>query len=337
MADAIDGDRARELPNADAVEGQSAQHLDRRYGVALVLGDEVRVGRSRPVLLDDSSRRLEAVEEDVVFVLRRHIEHRNRSGQHVVDGVLDTPPTARPRARIKRLGPKFALASRKVVDRIEVRRGVAVQARLGQERRDVVEIIGVVQKSWIPVVEAAPHVHGTLLSTLLERLSHRHPDQIDRAPHEWMHVRADGLRERRNPDARGERRRLVVVVDDLRFPVSIYARHHPRLDLIDHISVAVVVVPDVLLIQERRARDLERCAQVLVIPIRHHGLAIGVDAEPQHQDDVVEDGGDLRIGIARHEVVCELYRVLRVRYLGGVQPTVDVHDRFALFGERSRV
>jgi hypothetical protein len=85
-------------------------------------------------------------------------------------------------------------------------------------------------------------------------------------------------------------------------------------------------VPDVLLIQPRQARELVWGADVLHVPLGHHLLPVRVDRRPQEEDHVVEDGFDVRIGRAAHEVIEELRRVLRSGDLRGVQAAVDVHE-----------
>ena len=90
---------------------------------------------------------------------------------------------------------------------------------------------------------------------------------------------------------------------------------HARLDHVQHVGVAVVVVADVLLIQPRQARQLVRRADVLHVPLGDHLLAVGIDRRPQHQDDVVEHRLDLGLVGAADEVVGEQRRVLRSRRL----------------------
>ena len=65
-------------------------------------------------------------------------------------------------------------------------------------------------------------------------------------------------------------------------------------------------------------------------------MTVGIDGEPEHQDHVIEDCCGRRIG-AGYQVVGELNGVLGVRHLGGVKAAVDVHDHFAVVGERARL
>ena len=106
--------------------------------------------------------------------------------------------------------------------------------------------------------------------------------------------------------------------------------HHARLDHVEHVAVAVVVVADVLLVQPRHRRDLERRADVAAIPLGDHLLPIRVDGRPQQQDDVLEHVRVLRVVGLRQQVVGQLHRVLRAGDLARVQPAVDVDDGLAL-------
>jgi len=71
-----------------------------------------------------------------------------------------------------------------------------------------------------------------------------------------------------------------------------------RLDHVDRVAVAVVVVADVLLVELRCAGGFVGSAEVLPVPIDNHVLPIGIDGKPQNQDDVVEDGGNLGVVVA---------------------------------------
>jgi hypothetical protein len=106
-------------------------------------------------------------------------------------------------------------------------------------------------------------------------------------------VDADRLGKRRQPDPGREGTRLMMHVDDLRLPLPPRVLEHARLDHVEHVGVAVVVVADVLLIQARQPRQLVRRADVLHVPLGDHLLAVRIDRRPQHEDDVVENRFDV--------------------------------------------
>jgi hypothetical protein len=54
----------------------------------------------------------------------------------------------------------------------------------------------------------------------------------------------------------GNGRRLMVHVDDVRLPLPPRVLHHARLDHVEHVGVAVVVVADVLLIEPGQRHPL---------------------------------------------------------------------------------
>ena len=128
----------------------------------------------------------------------------------------------------------------------------------------------------------------------------------------------------------GKRRRLVMHVDDLRLPLPPGVLHHARLDHVEHVGVAIVVVADVLLIQLRHRRQLERRADVA----RYHsativwpsGLIVGQSSSTTLSRMALMSGSSA----LRQQVVRQLQRVLRAGDLAGVKSAVDVHERVAL-------
>ena len=142
----------------------------------------------------------------------------------------------------------------------------------------------------------------------------------------------DRLGERRQPDARRERRRLVLHVDDLRLPLAPRARDDlARLDHVQHVGVAIVVVADVLLIQ------LVAAAQPRTASRRSRDTSSTTMFWPSG----LIDGHSIRTTLSRiglifgssacdEQVVGELDRVLRAGDLGRVQAAADVDERLAL-------
>ena len=125
----------------------------------------------------------------------------------------------------------------------------------------------------------------------------------------------------------GKRRRLVLHVYDLRLPLAPRLLHHPRLDHVEHVGVAVVVVADVLLIELRQR--LVGVADVLHVPLGHHLVAVGLIVG--HSIRItLSRMRDLRIVRLRQQVIRELQRVLRPGDFRRVQAAVDVDDRLCL-------
>ena len=126
----------------------------------------------------------------------------------------------------------------------------------------------------------------------------------------------------------------MVDVDDLRFPLPPRVFEHARLDHVEHVRVAVVVVADILLIEPRQPRQLVRRADVLHVPLRDHLLAVGIDRRPEHEDRRCRESPWCRASCALlSEIVEELRRVLRPRDFGRMQSAVDVHEGLALVRE----
>ena len=210
------------------------------------------------------------------------------------------------------------------------RRGPA-PLRLGPEGGDVLERRGVVDVAGIPRVVAGAHVSGANLAFRIELARDRHADHVQLARHDVGGVQGDRLGERRQPDARRKRRRLVVHVDDVRFPLPPGVFHDPRLDHVEHVAVAVVVVADELLVEAGHRLARRRRAGALHVPLRSHLVAVWIDRRPQHQDDVAEHLLDVLVfGVeTRQQVVEQQRRVLGAGELRRVQAAVDVDERLA--------
>ena len=243
----------------------------------MLLWNEVRVRRRVFIFADRVAARLVAVVEQVLLVLRRVVQNRDRSGDHVLHRIPQSPPAARPGTRVQRFGAQVAAVLRKVADRVEVWRRVAVQRRLRPKRHDVLQHREVIDVAGIPRVEARAHVGGADLAVCLQRLCDRHPDGVDLTGHQGRDLRRDRLREWRQPDARGEGRRLVVDVDNLRFPVPPRPPDDSRFPHVEHVGVAVVVVPYVFLIELVQRRDLVGRAHVGAVPVHNDVLTVGVE------------------------------------------------------------
>ena len=330
--------RRRQLRDAHATKGEPPQQLHGRDRITLLLRDEVSKRRFASTAGNLIATGHVAIEEQRLPVLRRVFEHGQRCRVHVGDRVSKPPPAGTPRARVEALRPEVTKALGEVGDRVLARRRILEERRLGPERRHILEVRRVVDVAGIPRVERRPHVRGADLSALLEALRDSHADHVDLARHQKRRVAADRLRERRQPDARRKRRRLVVHVDDVRLPVAPGLLDDPRLDHVQHVGVAVVVVADVLLIELRQSGQLIRRPDVRHVPFAHHLLAVGIDRRPQHQNHVVEDRlGRRLVGLRpADEVVRELRRVLRAGDFGRMQTAVDVDNRLAFAGELTR-
>ncbi len=129
----------------------------------------------------------------------------------------------------------------------------------------------------------------------------------------------------------------MMVVEDLRKPLVIE-------DAIDVLGlrlrrceeVAVVVVPDVLLIKARQVRQGPfRRVAVAHVPIGDQVVTVRVRVHEQ-DDRVVEKAHRLLVGTADH-LVDHLRELLRAQRFGRVQPAVDPDDCLAFLRERSRL
>ena len=160
-------------------------------------------------------------------------------------------------------------------------------------------------------------------------------DRVDLARQDRRRAESDRIGERRNPDARRERRRLVLHVDDVRLPLA------PR-------------ALDARATRCRSACSCRGCCRgrctSRTAPLDGRGRArtsadwrgtssttmscpSGLIDGQRKKIDVVEDRLHLRLGRARKQLVGELRRVLRPGDLRRVQPAADVDDRASLARE----
>src|SRR5262252_7179749 len=143
---AVRGERPDSLMNLDAVEQKLFHQSRGRRRVALLLRYHVCEGRLLPEPLDVVARRLIAVVEQRLSILRRRVKHGHRSAQHVTHRVAQPPPSAFPRTAVEDLGPQRLAVSRKLLDSVEVRRRIAVERSLGEERDAVAKDVSKVEK-----------------------------------------------------------------------------------------------------------------------------------------------------------------------------------------------
>ena len=321
-------ERRRCLVHLDPVDQQLFDQHPRRRQIVLFLRDHVSVGRLPQEALDVVSPRLIPVVQQRLAILRRRVQHRHGRAQHIADGIAQAPPAAFPRTAVEDLRSQLRAVLRELVHRVEVRRGVAIQRGFREERNAVAEDVREIQKSRVPVVEPGP-VDRARHVVLVQIGRHVHAQNVQPARHQRMDVRRNGLHERRDEDARGERSRLVMAIEHHGVPFQFSARHLLRLQHVIHVAVAVVIVADVFLVKIGQRADLVGRADVLAVPRRHLVLPIRIQRRPQHQDHVVEDRVHLGVALRGNQFVRQRNRLLRARDFGGMQPAVQVHDGFA--------
>ncbi len=160
---------------------------------------------------------------------------------------------------------------------------------------------------------------------------HRHvgAEQVGQAEDHGIHFEVERIGLRRDEHARARAAHLVLVEKDLREPLVVEdVVHHPGFLLGEHVEVAVVVVADVVVVEPGHAAALEGGAEVLVVPVDHQYLAVGVDGGDDDHDDVVEPGEQLGVG-GGGDVVGEFHRHLGGADFGGVNGAGDQDDGLA--------
>ncbi len=170
---------------------------------------------------------------------------------------------------------------------------------------------------------------------LLDRKAgtHRAADLVETVRHARVDVRIQRIRVGRDDDPRVAWRTLVLVVDDLRVPLVIdHFRDGLRLRHVVHEEVTVVIVADIVVIELRWRGLLVRCIELALVPLADDLQPVRVHAGHQQEDDVLPDRVHLR-RLFRRDAMRELWRHLRMRHFGRVQPGVDPDDRLAFHGQ----
>ena len=144
---------------------------------------------------------------------------------------------------------------------------------------------------------------------------HGGPHHLDTERDQRVVVVVERIPKRRREQHGSRRTSLVVVVDDLREPLANHDSGEVLgLRLAHHVEIAVVVVPDVFLVEPGDVVD--RAPQRVGLPHvpagdELHAVGVGVDGE---QDHVVQDPARLGIVASRH-LVDELHELVLVRHV----------------------
>ena len=151
-----------------------------------------------------------------------------------------------------------------------------------------------------------------------------------------MDVRIVRVLKRRHEDPSAGRPHLMHVVRELGLVDLVdLLDHQPRFFLREHEPVAVVVVPDVGMVEIWEAATVSRALQVVPV-VDHHHLAVRVLGRDHEDDDVIEQFLDLgaRLGC---QTVQDLGECLCVADLGRVNRGVHEVHRSAFASQCLRV
>ena len=165
----------------------------------------------------------------------------------------------------------------------------------GQQAEDVLVHRGAFRGAG-PVVVVFPAMNDTSLVGFLEAKCHGGADHVLAAEDQRVLAHSYRVGVRRNEDARTGGAHLVLVEPDLRFPIDIgHASDSLRFLLRKHVPVTIVVMSDIVVVEERHLAALIFRAEILLVPVDHHDLAVGIQRRHDQQDDFVETFLDRRI------------------------------------------
>ena len=109
--------------------------------VGLWVGQDVSVRRGVLEVFDVVVRCLPAVVEKLLAIFGGRIEDGHGCGDHILDGVVQVPPSALPRVGVEGECFQVLRGLGKLIDGIEARGGIAVERRLGKERNLIPEYV----------------------------------------------------------------------------------------------------------------------------------------------------------------------------------------------------
>ena len=155
---------------------------------------------------------------------------------------------------------------------------------------------------------------------------HRRTERIHAVHQQGVDVRLDRVEVGRQEQARSVAVLLMDVVHDLRMPHVVDRVHDQlRLDLRERVPVAVVVVPDVGVIELGWVAALGRGAERAAVPVGDDRDPVGIERRYEPENHVVEDrpGGGARV--AREPVGEQGGRKVSADFVG-VNPRRDEDD-----------
>ena len=204
----------------------------------------------------------------------------------------------------------------------------------GENADHVVEVADGAEAAVPPGGVAGAGTHGGAAEALGHKAGvHGGTDLFDTERDEGIEVVVEGVAEGGDENDGAGGAGLVVVVDDAGEPLDGHlAIHVGGFDLAGEEEVAVVVVPDVLLVEpgEIRHAALEGIFFAHV-PVGDEFLAVGV-GEDAEDDVVVEDAESFGV-VAADELVDGLHQLLGADGFGGVEAAVDPDHGFAGLGD----
>ena len=317
--------------HGDPLEEELVHHLAHGQRVVLARRHDVRLHLALGAAPDLAAGLVPGVPEHDLPVAGRDLEWGEGGDDLPVHDVAHVPPAARP--GVREGGLRFVLRElpgAPQLVRMDVERGGEAGAGgLGEHPGDVVEGGDPVEPEVSPAgIDGG--VHRPLEALFLHAVGHVGAVPGHLPPDERVRARADGLGVGRQVDAGGVGPHLVVVNEPLGDPVAEQQRGHVlRLDRVLHEGVAVVVVPDVVVVEPRLLRRFVFRTHPAVVPLVHQVHAVGIHRGDQDRDGVVEDLVDPGI-VAGGETPDDLRRRLARRHLVRVERVTLEEDHLAV-------
>ncbi len=278
------GGRPSDLYHAEI---QKLQHLARGPRIVLLFRNDEGIRRG-PV--DGAPSDFIEIAEQIGPMNGSLIETAFERDELVIDDIAQTPRPALPRLQIIPTALAWIVSGRDALDLIGLHNERCRNRRAGGLAQNAqAAMIGLIVTRRRP--EIVQRVNRDSLFAGRGQIDrHGRADRIALLGDDGVDIRINRVHPRRYKHTRGVGALLMHVVDDLRMPDIVQLRYgEPRFRLREDVPVAIVVVPDILLIQLRRRRAFVRRAQGFAIPARDDVDTVGVERGNQDEDRVVQD------------------------------------------------
>ena len=348
-----EGDRGRHVAlvggddiGARIALGRGLQHRLVEAGIDLLgaapfvqrlgIGQPVDLGRGDgpailAALLDAVGAHLPDVEQQSLAIARSIVDDRAVQRPLIVERILQMP--------VARADRHHLVAARQLGrwHQRDLRRGRPADD-LGQQADAVVEIGDRPFHAIVPgrIGRRAARARTGLAFRNQARM-HGEADFVELRHDDRVIVEIERIAERRHEHHHALRPGLMLVIDDLRIPL---AEQHP-IDILGlghrrHEAVAVIIVPDIFLVEARQRRHFALLGIGRThIPVGDQFHAVGIVMREQ-DDAVVQHAHRFRVRLGQHPVK-HLDLPLRRHRLGRVHARVDPDHRLALRRQRARL
>ena len=197
--------------------------------------------------------------------------------------------------------------------RVITGRGVIKQRRLGQNPDHVVIVRRGSHSAVPPGIEAHARYRAHFIFGV-EPPGDGVAHHVHSANHFRGNIRIHRIVKRRHKNARRKRPGLVLVVYNLRKPFLVEnVSNVAAFDLIEHVPIAIVVVPHIFVPQLHHWSEFVRRVHILAVPVGHNVQSIGINHRTQNKNHIGANSLHLG-GFFGQDAIGDLGSVLRASH-----------------------